>query len=65
MAVIDDAPGRWDQAHIDSVLFRQQSILLGLFDLHLAHPEAKKPHKADLRPAQNQPATCNQAGAFF
>ncbi len=65
VAVEDQAARRWDQAHVDAVLLGQQAELVGLFDLHVAHPKRQCGDHRRLRAAQDQPATGDPADAFL
>ncbi len=63
VAIIDQAPCRCDEAHVDAVLLGQQPELLGLLDLHLPHPPGETAHERRLCDAKNQRAPGDPAAA--
>ena len=64
VSVVDLAACWGNQANADPVLLGQYAKLVGLFDLHIAHPQAKNTHEGKLRPAQNKTTSCNPACRF-
>ena len=64
VAVENLAARRRDQPDVDPVFFRQKAELIGLIDLHVAHPPAQQADKPGLKPGDHEAPAAYLAGAF-
>ena len=65
VAVINFAPLGGQKTHVNPVFLGHQLILIGLFNLQITHPPAKKPGKSKLGAADQQTAPVDPAPIMF
>ena len=63
VAVLDQPARGRDQPDIDAVFLGQQAELVGLVELHVAHPPHQRARHCQLHPAQKHGAAGDQPGA--